>query len=119
MLGHKYWLVVTMLIWGGLTQPALADQVDPTRPPVQEHELTEENDNSAELPELLVSSVMYRKTGGSHAIINGERFQVGDEINEWQVWAIESNRVILERAGDVVLLSVFAAPERSTLKDIQ
>lgn len=85
--------------------PALAQEADPTRPPVSK---PQQRVDTAQAPDLKLVSIWYQQ-GNSSVRINEENYRIGDRVNGYRITAIEANQVHLEKDGRQLLLSVFGS----------
>lgn len=78
---------------------------DPLNPLINERSeiLITEEKGSKEIDDFLLQGVIY-SLQGSTAIIDNELFKEGDVLGDYKIMKIESRRVILEKAGEKLIL---------------
>jgi hypothetical protein len=86
-----------------ITTQSWAQDADPTQPMVRE---SARESSRVRTPQLRLTSIWYRN-GLSSAHINGQRYQLGDDVGRFQLVDIEPNRVRLIDGDDEIWLSVF------------
>jgi MSHA biogenesis protein MshK len=98
---------LTCLLLIALLTTALAVQADPTRPPSPAEIRAWQAGHAGETPrtDWNLQSILISENRRV-AIINGRRYQAGDEIRQARIIAIEPGEVVLERDGERFSLTI-------------
>ena len=93
-----------LLLFVFLPLSTLAQERDPTRPPVSESEKVANLDSWAE--ELKLTQILYSEQSQS-ARLNGQWVKPGERVDGIKVTSIKPNSVVVEKSNDVVEITLF------------
>jgi len=98
----KWFCVILTLVVSLVADTAVAQENDPTRPPVAAIKSVP----AAEATNIQLSQIIYSDSK-KFALINDKRIREGETVGGFTVLEILPNKVYLNRSGERITLSVF------------